>query len=90
LRVVKAGRGVIEAMRQARVVQKYEDAEVLAVMMHHQPYASRLLSDASASLGEGVTGSGADHAAAAAHRTSAVRYTSDKFVWECDTQFGRV
>jgi hypothetical protein len=86
LRVVKAARGNIEAMRQARVVQKYGDAEVLAVMMHHQPYASKLLSDASASPEVGVTGSGGDHAAAV-HRTSAVRYTSDKFIWQFDTQF---
>jgi hypothetical protein len=72
-------------MRQARVL-KYGDAEVLAVMMHHQPYASKLLSDASASPEVGVTGSGGNHSAAAVHRTSAVRYTSDKFVWQFDTQ----
>lgn len=87
MRVVKAGRGVIEAMRQARVVQKYEDAEVLAVMMHHQPYASKLHSDASASPEVGVTGSGGDDDAALLHRTSAVRCTSGKFVWQFDTQF---
>lgn len=65
-------------MRQARVVQKYGDAEVLAVMMRHQPYASKLLSDASASPGrDGLRrGSCSCQQQVTAHRLSGIQVTS--------------